>query len=300
MNIDQRVRAAAFAFLADQTAIHGEVLPRELLTEGFVFDDNLVRLMGPQGIFKPRVLPEMPLSITTAPPKRGRPAPYNDGLRPDGLLTYRYRGSDPYHHENVRLRLTMQREAPLIYFFGIVPGRYLPIWPVYVVGDNPNDLAFTVAVDDKRFAAVELHDVAEEIQRAYVTRVVVQRLHQRSFRERVLAAYSNHCAMCRLKHQELLDAAHIIPDSEQGRAVVSNGLALCKLHHAAFDQHILGVRPDLVIEVRQDILEEVDGPMLRYGLQKMHGGKLFAPRSTELRPHPDFLEARYERFRRAG
>jgi len=300
MTLDQRIRTAAFAFLEQQTALHGEVLPFEVLRDGFTFDGTRVPLLGPQGIFKPKVLPDMPLSITTAPPKRGRPPPYDDGLRPDGLLSYRYRGTDPNHPDNVGLRRAMQRRAPLVYLFGIVPGRYLPIWPVYVVGDDPRSLAFAVAIDDRRFAAAELSDAAEEIQRAYVTRVVVQRLHQRSFRDRVLTAYREQCAMCRLRHAELLEAAHIIPDSEEGKAIVSNGLALCKLHHAAFDRHILGVRPDLVVEVRRDILEEVDGPMLRYGLQQMHGSRIIVPRSTELRPRPEFLEERYERFRKAG
>ena len=42
------------------------------------------------------------------------------------------------------------------------------------------------------------------------------------------------CALCRLRHQELLDAAHITPDSEaEGEPLVSNGVVLCKLHHAA-------------------------------------------------------------------
>jgi hypothetical protein len=43
-----------------------------------------------------------------------------------------------------------------------------------------------------------------------------------------------------------------------GDPTVSNGLALCKLHHSDFDGHILGVRPDLVVEIREDILREKD------------------------------------------
>ncbi len=54
--------------------------------------------------------------------------------------------------------------------------------------------------------------------------------------------------MCRLRHEELLEAAHILPDGHpQGLAVVPNGLALCKLHHAAFDSYIIGVTPDLEV-----------------------------------------------------
>jgi hypothetical protein len=59
----------------------------------------------------------------------------------------------------------------------------------------------------------------------------------------VLRAYRDCCAVCRLRHEELLDAAHILPDGHpRGEPVVRNGLALCKLHHAAFDRHILGIR----------------------------------------------------------
>jgi putative restriction endonuclease len=81
---------------------------------------------------------------------------------------------------------------------------------------------------------------------------------------------------------------------------VPNGIALCKLHHAAFDRHILGVRPDLIVEVRKDILEEVDGPMLRFGLQEIAGTKLGVPGAERLRPRTAFLEERYEMFRRVG
>jgi len=99
----------------------------------------------------------------------------------------------------------------------------------------------------------------------------------------------------------LLDAAHILPDRHPlGDPVVPNGLALCKLHHAAFDADILGVRPDLKIEVRHDVLREADGPMLKVGLQGFDGQIITVPRQTALRPNVAFLAERYERFRKAG
>lgn len=300
-DIDQRVRLAAFRFLEEQTLLHGDVLPRSVLAEGFVLEGRRVPLLGPQGIFRPAVLPDMPISITTVPPKRGEPPPYDDQLRPDGLLSYRYRGTDPDHPDNVGLRLALRRRAPLVYHYGIVPGRYLSIWPVYIVGDDPPRLTFTVAVDDARLAADTLPEWGDEVRRSYVARVTLQRLHQHSFRERVLRAYREQCAVCRLRHAELLEAAHILPDRHPlGEPTVPNGLALCKLHHAAFDRHILGVRPDLVIQIRRDILEEEDGPMLLHGLQHMHGSRLHVPRPAELRPRREFLEERYDLFRRAG
>jgi putative restriction endonuclease len=135
-----------------------------------------------------------------------------------------------------------------------------------------------------------------ESRRIYVTGTFRRRLHQRSFRERVLAAYRRQCALCRLRHEELLEAAHIIPDSENGEPVVSNGLSLCKIHHAAYDRRFIGVRPDRVVEVRADLLAEEDGPMLRHGLQGMHGQPIHVPRRQSDQPDPAALERRYERF----
>jgi putative restriction endonuclease len=80
-NIDQRIRIAAFNWLDEQVSIHGDVLPRSILAQGFEFEDQRVPLVAPQGIFKPRLLSQMPLSITTTPE-----GPYNDSFGPDGLL----------------------------------------------------------------------------------------------------------------------------------------------------------------------------------------------------------------------
>jgi putative restriction endonuclease len=92
------------------------------------------------------------------------------------------------------------------------------------------------------------------------------------------------------RHQELV----------LGEPIVPNGLALCKLHHAAFDRHFLGIRPDLILEVRRDIMDEADGPMLRHGLQGFDGLRIRAPRAAGLRPAEDFLAERFEVFRKAG
>ena len=259
-----------------------------------------------QGIFKPRAC-ELPLSVRTAVD-----GPYDDRAGSDGRFLYAYRGRDPMHRDNVGLRELMRRRIPLIYFFGLLPGRYLAAWPVFVVGDEPERLQFSIQVDDASVLdmlafrlpspSVALHyEPGGDERRRYVTRELQIRLHQRSFRERVLRAYRTQCALCRLRHHELLDAAHIVPDREPGgEPRVPNGLALCKLHHAAFDRLFVGVRPDGVVEVRRDILEEQDGPMLVHGLKRLHQHRIHVPRRSEDRPDPVLLEVRYERFLAAG
>jgi putative restriction endonuclease len=49
---------------------------------------------------------------------------------------------------------------------------------------------------------------------------------------------------------------------------VTNGLAFCKIHHAAYDSHIVGVRPDGVVQVRCDVLEETNGPNCDTGCRR--------------------------------
>lgn len=301
VDVDSTVRLAAFNFLEEQVRAYGEAVPREVLSRGCDFRGERVPLVGPQGIFKPRLLPEMPLTITTAPVGMGRARPYEDELADDGLLLYRYRGTDPQHRDNVSLRIAMRQQVPLIYLYGVVPGQYMPVWPVFIVGDDPVNRYVKVAVDEARQTLVPAHEegsLVAEVRRRYVTAVTQRRLHQQTFRQRVLRAYQERCAICRLRHAELLDAAHILPDTHpQGEPTVSNGLALCTLHHAAFDRNVIGVRPDLVVEVRRDVLDESDGPMLRHGLQGFHGVRLHVPRPESLRPNRLFLAERFESFR---
>jgi putative restriction endonuclease len=296
MSIDHEVRLAAFNWLSEQVSIHGDVLPRKLLETGFVFQNQRIPLISPQGIFKPKIL-DLPLSINTSPK-----GPYDDSFNQEGFLSYRYRGTDPEHRDNVGLRKTLNKNIPLVYLHGIVPGKYLAVWPVYIIADKPTNLTFTVAVDESESIYKEPSQVREDstARRAYITTTVRTRLHQRGFREKVLDAYRSQCAFCRLKHLELLDAAHIIPDSEpESMPTVDNGIALCKLHHAAFDSFILGINPDYIIEVRGDILEEKDGPMLQHGLKDLHKSKIILPSSQKLWPNRELINIRYQKFKKA-
>jgi putative restriction endonuclease len=303
--LDENIRTAAFDWLAEQVRIHGEVLPRSILEKGFIYQENRVPLLGPQGIWKPKILPELPISIVTT-----AKGPYDDNFSPDGLLLYKYRGSDPTHRDNVGLRNAMKRRVPLVYFHAISPGNYLAAWPVFIIYDDPIKLTFTVAVDDVATISVapgvqpEQQVPDEEAifsRRAYITTLTRRRLHQQAFREKVLTAYHEQCACCRLRHVPLLDAAHIVPDSDpEGIPSINNGIALCKLHHAAFDSYIIGINPDYLIKVRPDILKEADGPMLLHGLQGMDGKRIVLPSSQKLYPARELLDQTYQMFKQAG
>jgi putative restriction endonuclease len=298
---DREIRLRVFAWLTRQRDEFGETISRTAL-ETFSLDARRIPLVGPSGIWKPAAC-ELPISITTTVG-----GPYDDTFdRGAGTLRYAYRGLDPQHRDNRGLRRAMVERVPIVYFHAIEPGSYVAAYPVFVVEDHPGQLRFSMQVDDLYASEHELvgagavGEDAAEPRRAYVTATFRRRLHQVAFRERVLRAYAERCALCRLRHQELLDAAHITPDSDaEGEPIVSNGVALCKLHHAAFDRFFFAIRPDYVIEVRPSVLAESDGPMLVVGLQQIHGQQIHLPRRTVDLPDRARLERRYEQFRAAA
>lgn len=264
----------------------------------FHFRDERIPLMDyNRGIRKPARL-SAALSFRTVYTPPGAVPPYADSEGTDGLLRYKIRGDDPHQADNVALRRAMNAELPLIWFVGVSSGLYLARYPVYLVGEERSQRQFVVALDqDQRHFAANSGDVASEDDRRYAERITQQRLHQPLFRARVLEAYGRRCTMCQLRHVTLLDAGHILTDRHPlGLPIVPNGLALCKIHHAAFDQNIIGVSPDLRVAVRQDILEEVDGPMLRYGIQALAGERIVVPVSRASKPDRDRLEVRYQEF----
>ena len=85
-----------------------------------------------------------------------------------------------------------------------------------------------------------------------------------------------------------------------GSATVVNGIALCAIHHLAYDRNLMGIDPTGVVHIASRLLDEIDGPMLSNGLQSFHGGRLLLPQRKADRPDPVRLELRYDRFRAAS
>lgn len=70
---------------------------------------------------------------------------------------------------------------------------------------------------------------------------------QAKFRKNVLKAYNNNCAVCNIKDENLLRAAHIIDVKDGGTDEVHNGICLCVNHEIAFDRGLLQILPDYSI-----------------------------------------------------
>lgn len=219
--------------------------------------------------------------------------PYNDGFESDGTIRYSFRSGNSA--DNAKLREAMRRRDPLVYFLGVRDGVYIPVFPVYVVDENTAANTARLVIGETRFLGTPNDWSTDE--RSYAERVVRQRMHQPLFRSKVLHAYETQCAICNLRHAELLDAAHIISDSSpDGVATVQNGLSLCKIHHASYDKNLVGISPEFTVQVNRALLEEVDGPMLKHGLQEMNGRRIVLPRRISDRPERDRLATRFEEF----
>ena len=303
---DAALRVAAFAALDVLQDAHGKVLAGSTLESGFVFRGEKIHFQTrAKGIFRARQQAgRAPLSVKTTVPRKGRTRRYDDGALTSGTFHYKMRGSDPQHPDNRGLRAAYEERIPLIYFFGVAPGQYYPLYPTFVAGVDASGLSCELSVHGD--ALVGLDEPWAEpggwaAEPRYAESVVKRRLHQAAFRHHVLHAYRNRCAICSLPEPMLLEAAHIVADARGGSVQVSNGLSLCSLHHRAFDSHLLGIKPNGEIHIPERVLKLRDGPTLEHGIKGFNGRELNVPRAKDDRPDPDFLAERYTTFlKKAG
>jgi putative restriction endonuclease len=296
------MRLAAFASLDALVQVHGDVLTWAIIDRGFVFAQQTFRFANQsKGIFRPAGMRDAALSVKTTVPRSGKPK-YDD-IATDDAFSYAFQSRGPDYHDNRLLLRAMQLRTPLIYFYGVEPGSYRPLWPTYAVeGPAADRVLLTVAPADLILppGAHVSDPLMQSVVRRYATVEAKKRLHQDMFRGAVLRAYDQRCSICRLPRRELLDAAHILPDRHpRGEPVVPNGMALCKLHHSAYDSHLIGIRPDRTVEVSQRLMSERDGPTLEHGLKAFDGSPIHLPRRKEQHPNHEHLEYRYDLFRRA-
>jgi putative restriction endonuclease len=296
---DDDVRARCFAALDVLSAQLGEDLPYAGgLDRGFANVGRRVPFLNPQkGIHRARVQ-RGPAALSILTSYR---SPYGDQVGEKGIV-YAYRAGSIDQADNRALRAAHELGVPLVYFLATRPGLYRAFYPSFIVEDDP--IARTVVVSFGRMAGPfderEAVLVEDPMERQYVVREVRARMHQGRFRGAVLSAYREQCSICRLKESRLLDAAHIVGDTEpKGEPIVPNGVSLCSIHHRAFDQHLVGVSPDYDVRVSAQLLDDEDGPMLDL-LKAFHGATLLVPSRTQLRPDRERLAERFESFVKSG
>jgi putative restriction endonuclease len=299
---DTLMRLAAFEHVRRLGDLHPHLTATELKA-GFIFANERIPLVNPQrGIFKPQQMRYL-LSIKTVFPKPGGKVWYDDQrevhrqiFEGDETIEYAFMGQDPEAADNRWLREASENQTPIIYFLGIAPGRYQAVLPCFISDWDAAALKVRVVfgMPGQPFAIPP--DTAFE--RRYALRAVKQRLHQASFREAVISAYNGRCALSGLPEPLLLDAAHIVPDKEEqfGQPVVPNGIPLSKIHHAAFDAHLIGIDSDYRLHVSDRLLALNDGPMLE-ALKGLNSAPIHLPSRLKDRPDRDRLAIRFERFK---
>jgi putative restriction endonuclease len=283
---DLATRSRIFELLEEhRDSGNGTITRAEL--ENFSIDGEILKMVDQSKGIRNLASWDETLSIISNPD-----GPYPDKEVSAGVWEYHYQ-KGTVDGSNAKLRRAMQTQTPIILLRVIAKGVFFPVFPVYVIGDDRERRIFTVAVTDN--VGINIPDQLDN--RAYREATAKRRVHQPEFRARVLRAYDEECALCRLKYVQLLDAAHILPDSHpQGYATVQNGLSLCKIHHAAYDSDLLGIDTNYKVHINQRLLEDSDGPMLKHGLQEMHGTRLTLPQDTKLRPLRENLAERFEVF----
>jgi putative restriction endonuclease len=302
---DTLLRTAAFEHVRRLSEVHDHLTAIDL-KPGFLFAGERVPLINPQrGIFKPQQMRFL-LSVRTVFPRPGGKVWYDDQREVhrqifdgDETVEYAFMGQNPDAADNRWLREAFESGIPTIYFLGIAPGRYQAFLPTFISDWDVKALKAAIAFGMPDQQTLEAPSNA--LERRYALRAVKQRLHQASFREAVITAYNGRCALSGLPEPLLLDAAHIVEDKDErfGQPIVPNGIPLSKIHHAAFDAHLIGIDPDYRLHVSERLLGRDDGPMLE-ALKGLNGAIIHLPNRTKDRPDRDRLALRFGRFKTAA
>lgn len=301
--LDAAIRRAAFDHLRMLSSGRDYVTSEEL-GRGFEFNGQRIPFVNPRrGIFKPRQMSYL-LSIRSVFPKPGNKVWYDDQrivhkalYGSEEFVEYAFMGTNPNAADNLWLRHAGENHVPFVYFIGVAPGRFFPALPSYVAHWDKDNLSVKVGFGEPRdYLTAKFGDNAAA--RRYALRIVKQRMHQATFREAVIAAYGSRCAISGLPESRLLDAAHIIEDKNEalGQPIVPNGLPLSKIHHAAFDAHLIGIDADFKVHISCRLLEQTDGPMLE-AIKAVNGQKIRLPARLVDRPDQDRLAHRFTFFK---
>jgi len=142
-------------------------------------------------------------------------------------------------------------------------------------------------------AALTEEDVASiPPERAEILTTIRKKVRAQDFRKRVLSAYENRCAMCGVQLR-LIEAAHILPvAAPESTDETRNGIALCSLHHTAYDRNLVSFAEDYRIEVSHAESVELRNAGFAEGIETFQAAlqpKIILPASASNYPHVHYV-----------
>lgn len=151
-----------------------------------------------------------------------------------------------------------------------------------------NDLELKQLVEQSDFLNKDNSDGELDTSEGKLTITHSRQKRDPNFRKKVYDAYNNKCAICGIG-LELIEAAHIVPYShEKGTDEIDNGIALCALHHAAYDRSLIYFDEELNILINESKMEYLEKVGLDSGIRKFEKlafDKIQEPANHTLRPN---------------
>ena len=189
---DEALRTSCFASLDVLCATHGEDVPYPGgLDAGFAYRGRRIPFLATAKGIHRAAAQDGPaaLSINTS-----TNSPYDDEETLDGFF-YAYQAGPIDNPDNRALRAAYAHAVPLVYFLATRPHWYRPVYPVFVVADDPSTRRVLVT-PGRMVGPVDERDptlLDDPLERRYAVRETRVRLHQARFRGSVLLAYSSKC-----------------------------------------------------------------------------------------------------------
>lgn len=161
---------------------------------------------------------------------------------------------------------------------------------LHKTGKAAEDLSLLNSLDSITDAQI---DAVPNRKRQVILSQIARKYRAYDFRRRVLGAYEHRCAVCGVQ-LELIDAAHIVPVADPGSTdETTNGIALCKIHHAAMDRNLISFDEKYKIEVSESEIERLADANLVGGIRefKQHlKAAIILPNDRRDYPSPTYIK----------
>jgi putative restriction endonuclease len=143
---------------------------------------------------------------------------------------------------------------------------------------------------DENFPESIHEEIRETIGLSHRKVLSIRSVRDPKFRDEVLMAYEYSCAVCgfNLQIKNVLagvEAAHVKWHAMNGPDIISNGIALCTMHHKLFDLGAMGIDTNIQVTVSQ----QTTGTGKDLWLNRFEGREIRRPIKNYAIPNEEFL-----------